>query len=42
MPRFHAEATRSGAEWLIYVRELEQSIIVRSRDEIIAKACDLI
>jgi hypothetical protein len=42
LPRFHAEATRSGAEWLIYVRELEQSIIVRSRDEIIAKACDLI
>jgi hypothetical protein len=42
LPRFHAEATRSGAEWLIHVMELEQSVIARSPDEIIAKAYDLI
>jgi hypothetical protein len=42
LPRFNADATRSGAEWLVHVAELEQSIIARSRDEIIAKAYDLI
>jgi hypothetical protein len=40
--RFHADATRSGAEWLVQVTELEQSVVARSRDEIIAKAYDLI
>ena len=42
MPRFNADATRSGAEWLVHVPELEQSIIAQRRDEIIAKAYDLI
>jgi hypothetical protein len=42
LPRFNADATRIGGEWLAHVTELEQSIIARSRDEIIAKAYDLI
>ncbi len=42
MSQFQAEVTRSDVGWLIYVRELDQSIIARSRGEIAAKAFDLI
>src|SRR6476620_3406930 len=42
LPRFHAEATRNGAEWVVHVTELKQSVIARSRHEITAKACALL
>lgn len=42
MSRFHAEVTRSGACWRIYVPELDQFIIAQDRGEIAARAHDLI
>lgn len=42
MSRFHAEVTRSGAGWLVYVAELDETIAVGHSGEIASRVLDLI
>lgn len=42
MPRFHAEVTRRGAGWLIYVKELNESVVAENHREVVDRIQDLI